>query len=298
MRARNIKPGFFKNEQLIECEPITRLLFIGLWCLADRAGRLEDRPRRIKAEIFPYEDCDIESMLQSLTSKGFIIRYSVDGIHYIAIPNFSKHQNPHIKEAQSILPEPPQIQEQCGFSDVPCEHGVSTVQEPCLHDISTVQASLIPDSLIPDSLIPDSLIPDSLIPDSPITPAPKKKRRAKHEEPDNDNDFIRFWEAYPRHEGKWEAYKCWLATLQQTKAPPDTLITAAANYAARCKKLGTEENFMKLPSTFLGPQKPCGDFIKADMPQHGPSMTDTEAVTNDEMIRFYAELEEGAKKGV
>lgn len=55
MRARNIKPGFFKNEDISECSPSARLLFIGLWMLADREGRLEYRPKRWKGELFPYE---------------------------------------------------------------------------------------------------------------------------------------------------------------------------------------------------------------------------------------------------
>ena len=38
MRARNLKPGFFKNETLAEIEPLGRLLFQGLWCMADREG--------------------------------------------------------------------------------------------------------------------------------------------------------------------------------------------------------------------------------------------------------------------
>jgi len=52
-RARNIKPGFFKNDQLAECHPLARLLFAGLWCEADRAGRLKDRPKRLKVECLP-----------------------------------------------------------------------------------------------------------------------------------------------------------------------------------------------------------------------------------------------------
>jgi len=36
MRARNIKPGFFSNEDLAECSPWSRLCFAGLWLLADR----------------------------------------------------------------------------------------------------------------------------------------------------------------------------------------------------------------------------------------------------------------------
>ena len=52
-RARNIKPGFFLNEELVELPFSTRLLFIGLWTLADRDGRMEDKPKRIKMSLFP-----------------------------------------------------------------------------------------------------------------------------------------------------------------------------------------------------------------------------------------------------
>mgnify|MGYP000908911690 CR=1 FL=1 len=54
-RIRSIKIGFFQNDTLSLMPASTRLLFCGLWVLADREGRLEDRPGRIWAELFPYE---------------------------------------------------------------------------------------------------------------------------------------------------------------------------------------------------------------------------------------------------
>jgi len=104
MRARNIKPGFFKNEDLASCQPITRLLFAGLWCMADREGRLEKRPLRIKAEIFPYDSLDINGELTVLERNGFIQTYAIDGKEYLQVNNFSEHQRPHHTEAQSKLP--------------------------------------------------------------------------------------------------------------------------------------------------------------------------------------------------
>lgn len=106
MRARNIKPGFFKNEILAECSPMARLLYVGLWLMADREGRLELRPKRIKAELFPYESCKIESLLEELRKGGFIIAYKISDIHYLTIPTFNQHQNCHIKEAESTIPAP------------------------------------------------------------------------------------------------------------------------------------------------------------------------------------------------
>ena len=64
-RARNIKPGLFKNELLVEQSLFVRLLFVGLWTLADREGRLEDRPKRIKLELFPYDSEDTDAALKS-----------------------------------------------------------------------------------------------------------------------------------------------------------------------------------------------------------------------------------------
>lgn len=104
MRARNIKPGFFKNEELAEIEPLGRILYEGLWCMCDREGRLEDRPKKIKAEILPYDECDVDSLLDHLAGHQFITRYQVDGGRYIWIIKFKAHQNPHKKEPASVIP--------------------------------------------------------------------------------------------------------------------------------------------------------------------------------------------------
>lgn len=104
MRARNVKPGFFQNEQLAELPFEARLLFVGLWCLADREGRLEDRPRRIKMHVFPADIIDVEPLLTGLVEQGLIVRYESEGVRCIAIPKFREHQRPHVNEAPSVLP--------------------------------------------------------------------------------------------------------------------------------------------------------------------------------------------------
>lgn len=105
-RARNIKPAFFQNESLVELPYGVRLLFIGLWCLADRDGRLENRPKKIKMQLFPADDLDIPEALLGLAKEKLVTLYSVDSVEYIQIDNFLKHQHPHHKEANSVIPEP------------------------------------------------------------------------------------------------------------------------------------------------------------------------------------------------
>ena len=166
-RSRNIKPGFFKNEQLAERHPLARILFSGLWTIADREGRLEDRPKRIKIDTLPYDDCDIEELLNSLQPE-FIVRYEVNGERYIQILNFSKHQNPHKNEAPSIIPK-----------HVTKEHQTSTRVEPEEHTTNPA------DSLNP---ITDSLNSTSSgIEDSdpaPLSPVEGEKPDEEPEEPE------------------------------------------------------------------------------------------------------------------
>lgn len=104
MRSRNIKPGFFENELLAELPAMTRLLYIGLWCYADRDGRFEWKPKRIKAVIFPYDNVDIEPMLMSLHVMTFLDMYRHNGEIYGSIIKFKDHQHPHPHEPKSKFP--------------------------------------------------------------------------------------------------------------------------------------------------------------------------------------------------
>lgn len=175
-RARNIKPGFFKNDTLAELPFEYRLLFQGLWCEADRGGKLEDRPRRIKADIFPYDDVDVDDGLSRLQELGFILRYSVNGGHYILINAFCKHQNPHTKEAVSVIPDP--------RNDEP---GAGPVQA----ESRTVPAGLIPDS---PSLIPDSLCEEAIASLSAAPTCPHQQIVALYHEHLPVNPRIKIWD--------------------------------------------------------------------------------------------------------
>lgn len=147
VRARNLKPGFFKSEQVCVLEPLTRILFSGLWCLADRNGILEDRPMRIKAEVLPYDNCDIETMLCSMVKNGLIDRYEVEGAKLISIPNFTKHQRPHHAEPAVFAPKPGKGTSSPGIG------ASSNVTSP----ESSGGIALNPSSLNPESLSLESL---------------------------------------------------------------------------------------------------------------------------------------------
>lgn len=124
MRARSIKPGFFKNEELATCSAWARLLAPGLWMMADREGRMEYRPLRIKAEIFPYDSVDVDALMGELEAAEHIQTFHHGGKRFVQITKFLKHQRPHINESDSTIPAPPpKNDEQNQQVAETCDHG-------------------------------------------------------------------------------------------------------------------------------------------------------------------------------
>ena len=105
-RVRKIKPGFYKNPELVDCSVWARFVFPGLWMLADREGRLEDRPKQIKMELLPADPQDMEPLLQELAAHGFIQRYHNEDGAFIQITRFAAHQSPHFTEEESHIKPP------------------------------------------------------------------------------------------------------------------------------------------------------------------------------------------------
>lgn len=261
-RARNIKPGFFKNEVLGTADPLYSLLFEGLWVLADREGRLEDRPLRIKAEVFPYRDgTNIDGMLDWLGRNEFIRRYEVDGKRYIEVCNFVKHQNPHKNETPSEIPP---SSEATTNTDK-----VATTSEK----IGTARA----DSLSSDSLIPDSL---NLIPDCPATAgvpaadaatAPEKQRSPA--KPDDGSK--RPTEAFKQLcRETWSSYAD--AYRQRHKTEPVTNAKTNSMVVQLVKRLGAEA-----PAVAEFYLTHNGSYYVGKMHVFGPLLADAEKLRTE-----------------
>ena len=157
---------------------------------------MEDRPRRIKAEWLPYDECNIEQLLDALYESGFILRYQVDGERYIQIPKFTDHQNPHPKEKASVIPEP--LASNLITRQVP----ENPEQEMPLSFPSGSSGSSGPSHSEPDAKTvasPDSIAPTVIsIQKSPAAALLEKQTQW----------FAVFWEAYWRKDGGKKA--AWL----------------------------------------------------------------------------------------
>ncbi len=223
-RSRNIKPGLFKNEILGIADPLYTLAFQGLWVLADREGRLEDRPLRIKAETFPYrETISMDALLDWLHANGFILRYQVGGKLLIQVLNFKKHQNPHKNETESDIPSPERI------GSPPEIIGTNS------EELGSTPA--------------DSLL---LIPSIPMH---QNSSGASKTDPDGLEEC---WDAYPKRSGgnsRKEAEKAYRARLKAGVSPAD-LLSGVQRYAAHVQATGKEgTGFVKKAATFFGPDE-------------------------------------------
>lgn len=214
-RARNIKPGFFMNETLADIDPLGRLLFIGLWTLADYKGDLEWRPKRIKAQVLPYDECDIEGLAINLDKSRFVTFYSHQGETYLHINNFERHQNPHPNERKKGS----DIPSFCGDDAQSVDSKEVTINHDKSRQNSEGSVSNRADSL---SLIPDSL---SLIPEKvqkKFTPPTVEEVREYCQERGNDVDpqkFVDHYEAngWIRGKTKIKSWKACVRTWESEK---------------------------------------------------------------------------------
>src|SRR5574343_925960 len=263
MRARNIKPGVFESERVGSVSMMARILYMGLWCLADRLGRLEDRPLKIKGLLFrfdPITTSDVDAALKELADQGLIIRYAVDGSRFIEVCNFLKHQTPHHKERASIIPEP-------------TKDGAST-------DLGVCRPPLNPDSLIPDILNPESSLREGA-----------RRRKVAPHAPASDDFVAQVISDLNRRTGsRFETGKATTALINARRRDGATLEDFFAVHDAKVREWGKKDDMRVYlrPSTLYAASK-WENYLgqaKGKLSRHKPSTPIAEAQPID-----FAEVE-------
>lgn len=111
-----IDPEFWLDEGVAELSAFARLLYIGIWGLCDdNYATFPNRPKWIKAQVFPYDDVNTPQLLTELSEKGKIVLFTADdGEEYFYIKNFFKYQRvekpskpkyPQFKENSRVVPD-------------------------------------------------------------------------------------------------------------------------------------------------------------------------------------------------
>lgn len=168
-RIRTIKPEFFTSEDIVSLSPYARLLYVALWCEADREGRMAWKPRTFKMRYLPADNVDIDALCDEIVGAGLVKLY---GEGYAYVPAFHAHQHINPREANSQLPEPP-------------TNTKLPTRKPRVNDASATGDPRDSDAQV------------------------GRERKGKEGKDDASRDalFETFWKAYPRKAGKDEARK-------------------------------------------------------------------------------------------
>lgn len=120
-RMRSVKPEFWQDQEITRLPRDVRLMYIGMWNLADEHARLQGDPRFIKGQLFPYDDdmpaWEIDLMVDALVSSGKAQRYTVRGAVYLYLPKLSKHQRLEPDKVASRLPSPDEAESETDQSE-------------------------------------------------------------------------------------------------------------------------------------------------------------------------------------
>lgn len=212
-RIRTIKPEFFTSEDIVSLSPLARILYVALWCEADKEGRLVWKPITFKLRYLPADSCDIQALCQEIVDRGLVRLYG-DG--YAFIPSFSAHQHINPRESASQLPEP----------------DANTTRKA---RVGTRKARVGTGANLDD--------------DTQGGREGKGKEGNDHSRVDDATGFEAFWECWPKNERKQDKAKC---SEKWKRDSLDTVAEAiVADVTAKKHSQKWREGFIEAPMVYL-----------------------------------------------
>ncbi|MGE0424610.1 MAG: hypothetical protein AB7O88_20290 [Reyranellaceae bacterium] len=142
-RTRSISPDFWTCEAVIDCAPMTRLLFLGLQNFADDYGVQPLRPRTIRLQVFPGDDLDearVRAMIEELAARRLVRCYEVEGVEYLAIVDWPLLQRVG-KRARRRHPRDPALPPEPMAEPAPAREAVPMAEEATPGDAATREAT-------------------------------------------------------------------------------------------------------------------------------------------------------------
>lgn len=243
---RSIKPEFFADQDLAEDLPNrdARLLYIGLWGLADEHGRLRGDARAIKGQLFAFDDDltaeAIDALIDMIAGSGRAVRYRVGRAVYLFLPKLADHQRLEPDKVPSRLPSPDDdqaehimIRSSENFPDESAWGANSSVPKHVACSREQVAGSK-------EQTLPLAALAE---PESKAIP----KRVV-------DEAFARFWSAYPRKVSKGDAAKVFARLAKAPDADLEAIVAGAERYRDDGARKRSEIKFTKHPDRWLNAQ--------------------------------------------
>ncbi|WP_328344853.1 hypothetical protein [Micromonospora sp. NBC_00421] len=285
-RIRSVKPEYWADQDLAEqVSRDARLLYIGLWNLADEHSRLRGDPRYIKGQLFPYDDDltpdTIAGLISSLALAGKVVQFRTHAGTFIYLPKLANHQRLEPDKVPTKLPGPndegsvlltPKSEPENDLSARGTDEFARHLDESSLLYVAGSMEHVSPSSAAPTETDPDGLFatpnPVPADPEPDLSPSTAPKKSWTSEQVDADPHWVAFWEAYPRKTDKGHARKAWLKVLR-SGVDPEMLTSAALNFRNH-PKTPRDIKYVPHPTTWLNGER-FNDYLElADAATAGP----------------------------
>jgi len=246
-RIRSVHPGQWKSGEFLECSPLARLLALALRNIADDHGVFRWKPKTIKAECLPADNCEIDALLAELIANEQVKRYASEGKDYGIILDFTQWQRP--KKPKYVHPVPEWFS--TSTEPLPNESGTDTENPPQRKEVGGRREEEEESS----------------------------RSVAKATRPDA-SDFEEFWKAYPRRDGpnpRKPAESKFIA-LVKTGVDPAVMIGAARELTSQETARGNiGTRFIPQAITWLSQQR-WSDHAAVAFASDVPKEVDWDAV--------------------
>lgn len=291
-RIRSTKPEFWTDRFLARrVSRDARMLYMGLWNIADEHARLGGDAAYIKGQLFPYDDDltagAIDALLDALDEVGRVVRYVDNGDPYLFLPKLAKHQRLEPDKVPSKLPAPPAEVP----APMPPEPEKEKPQVQASAQIGADSSKSRADESAPDAE-PNALLyvtgsmehgacsrehvppradvsqpplltlveaePLAPLADESATETKKRKRTPKAKTAPHPR-FDEFWAAYPLKVSVADAREAFTKAVNNG-ADPDELIAAAGRYARHCQRTRKDRGYIKQGSGWLNSERWLDDL--------------------------------------
>lgn len=214
-----IDPNIWESEDFSTLSMLGKVLFIGLFSLADDEGRGKANPVYIRSKLFPYTTekvrvADIETALSEIAHSMSVTFYTVNGTQYYALTHWNLWQKID-KPSQSNIPGPENA-------------------DPFDEDSTNARRGLDEDSLLIE----------------------KNKNRTEENKNKKENTnktrarFTEFWAIYPKKAAKPDAEKAWDKNVQ-TEDLADLIISDVERRRGKSDWLRDNGRYIPYPATYL-----------------------------------------------
>lgn len=215
---RSIKPEFFADQDLAEDLPDrdARLLYIGLWGLADEHGRLRGDARAIKGQLFAFDDDltaeAVDALINMIASSGRAIRYRVGKAVYLFLPKLAEHQRLEPDKVPSRLPS--HLDEQAEQTKIGSSEKFPDESARDANESELARARLF--EHVAGGMEQEAGSREQTPASPPASARPPIVR------------FDELWAVYPLQDGETEARKAWCDAIKRDS--PDVIIAGAIRY--------------------------------------------------------------------